>query len=197
MKEFEVTIRVRNNLLKQRRLELGIESASAFARRLAVSVSAYSRLEAMTLSPLTASGEWRPMALKIAAFHAVSPEELWPEAVLAFGAPEATRRLAAEEIAALGWAERRALPGPREALEERELAAAADEALGQLAARQPRLAAFMRLRFGFDGEPRTLEQAAREMGVSRSRAGQLEASGIRQLRRKALARRLCVIAAGG
>ena len=46
-----------------------------------------------------------------------------------------------------------------------------------------RAADLLRLRYGLDdGEPRTLQEVARAVGISRGRAGQIEAQALRRLR---------------
>jgi RNA polymerase sigma factor (sigma-70 family) len=50
-----------------------------------------------------------------------------------------------------------------------------------LARLEPRQAAILRTRFGFDGEPESFAEIGRELGLSRERVRQLEAQARRQL----------------
>ncbi|MDD5358625.1 MAG: sigma factor-like helix-turn-helix DNA-binding protein [Candidatus Nanoarchaeia archaeon] len=92
MRDFEVTIRLRNNHLKRRRLELGMISKE-FAEAIRIAPGTYAALETMHDSPLTKYGQWRPVAQRIADYHGVPCEELWPEVVLAVERSVITREI--------------------------------------------------------------------------------------------------------
>ncbi|HEX2172236.1 MAG TPA: sigma-70 family RNA polymerase sigma factor [Dehalococcoidia bacterium] len=72
---------------------------------------------------------------------------------------------------------------PAEAAEDEYLAQSLDQALGQILA--PREAQLIRLRYGLDrgGHERTLAEVGQELGISRERVRQLEASVMLKLRR--------------
>src|SRR3990167_9503791 len=92
--ELELTLRVRNNRLKQRREELGMTQAE-LAIAIGVNRSVYRKLEAMRSTPrIWVSGCWcwREIALQLARFHCVEPDELFPPAVLAVETPVVSRR---------------------------------------------------------------------------------------------------------
>ena len=73
------------------------------------------------------------------------------------------------------------LEGPEEALERSAVADLVRHGLAELPKRTRRV---LELRFGlWDGKPRTLSEVSQELGVSRERARQLEADGLRRLRR--------------
>ena len=78
LKPFELTMRLRNNLLKGRRVALGMTS-EAFAKRLGISVPTYSKLENMRMTPLCKRqfGQtepiWRRTVLKLADFYKCTP----------------------------------------------------------------------------------------------------------------------------
>jgi RNA polymerase sigma factor (sigma-70 family) len=95
-KPLELTMRLRNNLLKSRRLELGLTSI-AFAKTAGVSLTAYIQLETMKLSPVGRRG-WKDIAWKIANFHGLTPEDLWPDVILAVVDPVAVRKISYEEV---------------------------------------------------------------------------------------------------
>lgn len=90
MKDFEVTVRLKNNRLKARRTQLGL-TARDFAAAAGVVYTSYLRLENLKEHPAYQkdsargsgfkAGDWRPIAKKIAAFHGCSPWELFPDAV--------------------------------------------------------------------------------------------------------------------
>ena len=99
MKDFQVTIRVKNNHLVQRRTELGM-TCGQVAAEAGVQPGTYSGLETMRISPLAKKGSetWTRTALKIAAYHGISPDELWPDAVLSVRTTTATRLMQGEEL---------------------------------------------------------------------------------------------------
>lgn len=95
MKEFEVTIKVRNNLLKQRRLELGMNQAD-ISRAIGINHSLYNALETMKDSPMGPRG-WRPAAQRVADFHGLSCEELFPSAIRSVKKATVSRLFTADE----------------------------------------------------------------------------------------------------
>lgn len=181
MKELELTLRVRNNRLKERREALGM-SQPDLAHAASVSLTAYRELEALRRSPRRqGDGCWRDIALQLARFHCVEPEELFPPAVLAVEKPVASRRLNGDDIyPLLSEHQERLLEGPEAAVDRAELR---DQIRRALATLPPRDAEALRLRFGLDdGVERTLEEVGVALDVMRERARQLEARALRKLR---------------
>lgn len=107
---------------------------------------------------------------------------LWAEEPASLDAP------AAEDGSPLGdiLADEGA-PEPSELAGRRAAARDLDRALSSLGDAERRVLA---LRYGLDGEPRTLEETGRRLGVSAERARQIEASALRKLRQSAEAERL-------
>lgn len=175
MKPFHVTVRLRNNCLLQRREELGL-SPRQLAEAAGVCYPTYLGLESMRISPMS-KGEWRSSALKIAAFHGISADELWPDAVLSVVAASATRILDEDEIASLGGG--RAVDQHALA-EDHERAAHVREALATLTPRQEKV---LRMRFGIgEKSDHTLEEVGQDFELSRERIRAIEARGITKLR---------------
>lgn len=191
MKEVEITIRVRNNRLKERREALGMTQAE-FATAAGVSVCAYQQLEGLRRSPQVhgdACWRWREIALQLARFHCVGPEELFPPAVLAVETPVASRRVNGDDLFPLLTAhQERLLEGPDVEYEMAELREQLQHALAGL---RPREAEVLRLRFGLDdGEGRTLDQVGATLEVGPERVRQIEARALRRLRHPSRARLL-------
>jgi RNA polymerase sigma factor (sigma-70 family) len=181
VKELELTLRVRNNRLKERREALGMNQPE-FAAAAGVSLTAYRELECLRLTPRARiDGPWRKIALQLASFHCVEPEDLFPPAVLGVERPVAVRRVDAADIYPLLTAhQERLLEGPDGAHERAELREQVDRALAGL---RPRDAEVLRLRFGLeDGEERTLEEIGAAFDLTRDRIRQLEARALRTLR---------------
>jgi RNA polymerase sigma factor (sigma-70 family) len=182
MKELEVTIQLRNNRLKQRRLELGF-SQKVLAALVEIPLHVYGTLETMRTSPVTRRGEWSTHALKLSAFYEVPVEEIFPESVMNIKDNKATRLVDAIEITSLLAAqEPRLLESPNDELPDREkMKEAIRDALGHL---KPRAATVLRMRFGLDdGEPKTLREIGDVLGVGRERIRQIEQQGLRVIKK--------------
>lgn len=114
---------------------------------------------------------------------------LFPEELLfAVEAGVFSRRkveLAAPEVISLTEAERlhllpdTSLHAVEEEVERKLLAERINEALNTLEPREQRV---IRLRFGFDGRPRLLEEVGREFNLTRERIRQIESKALRKLR---------------
>ena len=183
MKELELTLRVRNNRLKERRGALGMNQPE-FAAAAGVSLTAYREIETLRRSPrIQGNGcwRWRDIALQLARFHCVEPDELFPPAVLGVERPVAVRRVDAADIyPLLTTHQERLLEGPDGAHERAELREQVDRALAGM---RPRDAEVLRLRFGIeDGEERTLEEIGAAFDLTRERIRQIEARALRTLR---------------
>lgn len=110
-KEFRVRMRLRNNLLVERRERLGL-NATEMAKQIGLPYSTYLSYEGMKVHPVSAkTGFWRDTAMRIARFHNVEPETLWPDAVLAVKTVKAEREV--------GGAELQKLTGGKRKLEEK------------------------------------------------------------------------------
>ena len=191
MKELELTLRVRNNRLKERREQLGMNQ-SDFASAAGVSLSAYRELEGLRRSPRVQRNgwwRWRDIALQLARFHCVEPDELFPPAVLSVDTPVASRRINGDDLFPLLSAhQERLLEGPDGAHERAELREQVDRALATL---PPRDAEVLRLRYGLDdGGERTLDQIGEVFDIQRERVRQIQLRAIRTLRHPSRARAL-------
>lgn len=106
-KEFRVRMRLRNNLLIERREELGL-TAKAAAEQMGLTYSAYLYYEGMRASPVSAkTGKWKETALRVSRFYGVEPEALWPHAVLSVRTVKAEREVGGPELQRLTGGRRR------------------------------------------------------------------------------------------
>lgn len=189
MRDFEVTIRVRNNRIKERRLALGLTQGQ-LAQVSGVSIHVLRAYEGMYDTPLSRRGGWKTSARALATFFDTTPEALWPEAILAVKTSRATRHVDAAELHAFAGVVP-ALPSvasPEELYLDAVDVSHAREALDgfDFPSQQARA---VRLRFGLDdGQERTLEEVAAIIGGSRENARQAIERGLRRLR-TALAQR--------
>jgi RNA polymerase sigma factor (sigma-70 family) len=187
VKTFELTLQLRNNRLKARREQLGLGLVE-FAKRARVAVDSYSRLERMIDSPIgRGSGfggvvGWRKVALRLAEFHAVPIDELFPDAVIAIQKSLAVLQVDGEELQRLSLDEVEQLPAevgdPEAKLLERErfnlIRASIDQNL------KPRSRRIIRQRFYADVP---LRDIAERQSCSVERIRQLEAEALRELGR--------------
>lgn len=101
MKDFELTLRLKNNRLKQRREELGL-SAHEIAVKAGISYNLWLRYEGLKYPPISTNRYgvlwWRKSALMLAKFFNTTPEELFPEAIRQVTQPIVAKKLSAQEV---------------------------------------------------------------------------------------------------
>jgi transcriptional regulator with XRE-family HTH domain len=169
MKDFEVTVRLKNNRLKARRTQLGM-TARDFAAAAGVVYASYLSLENLKEYPAYQkdsargrefkAGDWRPIAKKIAAFHGCSPYELFPDAVNRVQRSEIVAEFSLEQLPeAVIENIPQLLPSPEDAAILNQQKERVRELLNGLT---PREADLIRRRFGIGCKEETLE----EIGMS-------------------------------
>jgi transcriptional regulator with XRE-family HTH domain len=163
-KPFRVCIRLKNNRLVRAREDLGL-SITALADACGVGVSKLCAFENFKRSPLAESGEWREDAIKLAHFHGVSAEWLWPE--------EGRRLLAQAMALEATCTELTTLP-----VLERERT----EPLVQLGEWMQELSVAEKGVLDARMRGRERSEIAEQRGLSRGRIGQLEQRGLDKLR---------------
>jgi RNA polymerase sigma factor (sigma-70 family) len=184
-KELELTIKVRNNRLKQRRMELGLNQREFCERARIGNVSSYCSLESMRDGPFRKNGEPRDIVKKLMEFHGLAFEELFPDAVLAVENSVSTVRLDGAEIALLLDSDANKMRAllPSDVAEDRELRDTVGQALAQLRKERPRSVQAIRERYGFGGKKeKTYEQIGTVLDVTVERARQIEQRGLNVLR---------------
>jgi transcriptional regulator with XRE-family HTH domain len=190
LKDFKVTIRLHNNHVKSRRLQMGY-SARALAETLGVSYSFYSSIETMRWSPVSKrpsrDGFWKPVAQRLAAFFGVHPSVIFPLGVLAVQEPAVTAEMNFQEIVPLLGQDLellgilpRAAQDPEEAVSCSERPSRIEEALSCLT---PRERFVISRRFGLgDEEERTLLAVGKELSIGREGARQVVSKALRKMR---------------
>lgn len=137
---------------------------------------------------------WKKSSRRVADALGVTPEDLWPESVLAVKHTTSTLKLNGDELRALRSPSRAmagALMGEVEAPDStvmrRELRRDLRLALTSLTPREQKV---MTLRFGL--QDKTLDECAADVGVNRERVRQIEARALRKLRHPSRSDRLKV-----
>ena len=195
MKELHVTIKIRNNLLLQRRTDLKL-SQIELAELLGFNHASYGLLEANNKSPLSVKkgvASWSNHAVKIAEFYDVDPSELFPEAILNLKQSTAVKIINSAEMKQLAeglYVDQLRLTDsetPEDTHFDKETLAALHDALQTLT---PREQDVINLRFGLNGEyEHTLDEIKIHVknlftgnSVDRERIRQIEAKALRKLR---------------
>jgi len=198
MKELHLTLQVRNNLLRERRVALGLTIAE-LCRRTGVQPHDYSELERLKASPLlrdrykgrwlATRSQWRPCVIKIAEFYRCEPAELFPADIFLVEKPLVERTFDVSEArAALSSATLRAALSPDKSFEAKELRLAVESALSTLT---PREEMVIRKKFGLGGEAvESRNEIATNMGVSCTSVSRFEAHAVAKLRHPSWCRRL-------
>ena len=183
MKEFRVEIRVKNNLLWQAIDRAGFDSVAAFARHTGVNNTTIGKYINLLEPPMTSAGAWKESADKLAAALQCLPEDLFPADYLreVIKQNKVVREYSADEIQEVMQI---AQSTPEALMIQSDAMETLRSALEKIPARRRRA---LELRYGLDGgEPMTLEETAKAMGVTRERIRQMELSAMRQLKHPSL-----------
>lgn len=184
MKELEIEVRVRNNLLKARRLDLGY-TQQQLALTIGVTTSTYNGLESMRDMPTLSNGKWRPAALCIAAFFDVEPEALWPPDVCAIKKTTAVRHVNVVDVPGLAGIGQHTARSMLPADDDDGLVTALHRSrdIAKVVSTLPAREEFcVRSYFGLDQAPMTFEEIGNAIGRDRERARQIFEKGMRKLR---------------
>lgn len=95
-KPFELTLRLRNNILKRMRSDLGM-TIERMAEAIGISPGLYCACESLRWAPVGPRG-WKPAALRISRFVGLPPEQVWPCELLAVTNPVLVREMDASEL---------------------------------------------------------------------------------------------------
>lgn len=175
-KEFRVLVRIQNNRLLRLREDLRL-SATSLAAAVGISYQKYLDLESLRSMPVNRkTGDWTPTARKLAAFHGVGLDYLWPPAVRSVTRHETARELAAIEILYLLQP-----TNPEQLTQRAEHAEAVREAVAELL---PAERAVLSQR----ASGATLEEIGRRTGLGRERVRSVEMRALDDVR-KGLKRR--------
>lgn len=177
MKDYKVTITVRNNYLLTAMEENGIKNAAELARLSNVApyqVGEYLNLKVTPYSERT--GKLRTSAKRIADCLKRLPEDLFPPQHLnqPLAKNKAEFELDMEQVGTLVEA-----TTPQALLEHREGIEAVHKCMNSLSEKEVRV---LRGRYGFDGDEETLDQIGAELNLSRERIRHIEMKALNKLR---------------
>lgn len=183
-KDFRLKISVRNNRLLKLIEKQRHPTLAAFAAAAGLSYGTFHELLRMSRSPRWVTGEWSPIAMKIATFLRVEPEDIWPEHMIKIAKPVSVE-VSLDELPMLQREPTRAfLP----AIESDEIKQRVRNALAML---PPRLAEILSLHYGLDGPEMTQSELAAKMGLSRERVRQMILKGLRYMGARRFTSEMC------
>jgi RNA polymerase sigma factor (sigma-70 family) len=184
--DYVLQFKIKNGPLL-RAIRIRFTTIKGFCEASGINQSIVYKYLALRLAPISKTGKWKPSALKMGRCLRLPPDCLFPEIhlqnVLARSSGELD--VSREEIELM--IEQQGAPSPEAILINDEVQRTLSGLLNELTPRQERV---IRRRFGFDKEPATLEEIAREFDLSRDRVRQIEAKAIRKLRHVSRIRKL-------
>jgi RNA polymerase sigma factor (sigma-70 family) len=188
--DVRVEVRVRNNLILRAMEQRGIKSVNELAKQMkakgySASQSILTNLVAMKQLPEKLNEGWRRPVQELAEFLQCLPEDLFSRRQRKVQLDR--NRFEAETTFVQAMALSEAAPSPGAEVDRKQFQQVLNKVLSQLTAREERV---LRLRFGFDGEPQTLEEIAKQFGVTKERIRGLEHHAIRKLHHISRARHL-------
>lgn len=178
MKELEATLTLRNNRLKQLRLEAGYSSQVAFADAVGVRMERCNGLETLRLHAQRQDGSYTDAALLIAGFFGVDVEWLFSEGTQTVERRRTIVTFDKDEFQQLTAALVEPVLLPEEAAQQNERADVAMAAFEQL---EPREQLVLKRRFSLDGRPgETRDALAISLGFTGERVKQIELRALKR-----------------
>ncbi len=178
MKDFRVTIKVRNaNLLRAIEKE-GYKPGPIFASKVGIGYATLIEYVNLTKSPCDKDGSLLPAAEKLALFLRRMPVDLWSEDQLTpLSKNKADIDMSFEDIG--NFLESSVNVDPALMLERREEVEDLEKMLENLTEREKKV---LEMRNGIDGEQMTLSEIGKKMGICKQIVRHIEAKAIRKIR---------------
>jgi len=172
--EYAVKVTVRNNLILRRMRQLGIKSQTELAKLSGMSPGLVGTLIGLKKRPVNQiTGRWLDCAFALSAALRLEPEELWTEKQRGMALMHNSREVSMSEDAVAQLASGQST----EQMVQKVLTSEKLHKTLQLL--NPRQQEVIQRRF-FGGD--TVEDIAKDFGVSVSRIGQIEAGALRKLK---------------
>ncbi len=181
--DIRVIVTVKNAVLLRAMEAAGFDTATALAKASSVNNGTVGDYLNLKLAPFDADGNLRPSIQRMARALGCLPEDLFPAAFLrrALATNKAHRDVSSADIPALLGHDAPSIAyDPERAAVVRAALAALDVGIAALRPREQRV---LKLRYGLDGEnPHTLDEIAREFGLSKDRIRQIQCRAERLMR---------------
>ena len=184
MKPLRIAVRIKNNLLLERRERLQF-TAKEMARNIGIPYTTYLQYEGMTQNPYNKKGEWRGPARKIAEYFLVTPDYLFPEAVTRMEKIKGELKVNVDEVAAFLYETQKTMQAlPDNIVEQHELELDSRRCLECLDCRSRYI---VELRCGFNPcGSHTYGEIGARLGISKGRVQQIETAALRSLRHSSI-----------
>ena len=174
-KPLELELKLRNNALKSRRLQLGL-SAPDLAKKVGMNYGAYIRLENLKQTPYLEDGSLRKSAALLCKFYRVLAEDLFPPDVRAVVNPVQRIEVTVHDMALLLEEN-----GPEAKLLEAEKQQRLSKSLAKL---HPVESKILQRRFGLDDDaPQGRRAIGTDIGLSGERVRQIELIALSKLKK--------------
>lgn len=192
LKDYRVVIRIKNNRILEAMEKAGIPTVADLSRRTGIRQTVLGTLINLKIKALKSNNQWTKPALKLAKVLKTLPEDLFVGRQLEANFNKTIAIMKADEADLVSLEDlsphTMALAGPHENAETSELKDRIAQVFESIPKRQARAVA---MHIGLaTGQEETYETIGQELGVSRTRAQQLCAQGLRKLQMPARARLL-------
>lgn len=173
--EYRVKISVSNNLLIQAIENAGYKNQSDFARAIGCGTSTINMLCGLRISPMTREGEFTKVANQVMEALGACPTDLWTEEQLTMNLKRSSSWsvMGREELHVLMNGEQKSL---LDSVAGQELKKAMDGVRKTLTFKEQQV-----IGMRFD-DNKSLEECGKELGVSKTSIGHVEARALRKLR---------------
>ena len=185
MKEYQIKVTVRNNLLLAAIESAGYKSQSDFAKEIGESPSSINSLFAMRTCPSNEHGEFSPVSNKIMEALGACPTDLWTLEQLTMRLTNNTafKEINRQELIAILGKNDPDLIEFESVEDEFSFTEQKEKIMEMINTLEPKQKKIMILRFGLDGtDPHTLDELAKIFGLTRERIRQIEAKSLRKMR---------------
>jgi RNA polymerase primary sigma factor len=178
MKEYRIDAKVRNNLILSRMEKMGFTSVAKFCSDHKISTHLFSVIN-LKMSPLQLDGQYRHWILKTADLLQCSPEDLFSDVQLHSAIKSNRRMIEVNEAEMKFMLESKNELLLEDMISKEQMNSKISESLETLLPREQEV---LKMRFGIDGDEKTLEECGKILNVNRERIRQIEARALRKLR---------------
>ena len=181
--EYQIEIKVRNNLFLTMMRREGYKTSAELSRACGVNQQTIGLILNLKLSGQSpVRQEWRSSIEKLATFLRCMPDDIIPKAQIKAPMKETRAYLTVDgaDMAAIGASLRSLAVSPQASFEHDEMKKIISDLL--TSALTPREERIVRMRFGFGCEELTLAEVGKNIGVSGQQIRQIEHKAIRKIR---------------
>lgn len=174
--EYNITLKIRNNLLLQSFRDIGESPGKTLADKIGITYGTLNDYISLKISPIDKHGEYRESAYKICDFLNKLPNDLWTEEQL-IALEQSTAEFTATHEQMISY-----LPNSEDALAMLEQQDMQREISSTLNTIQPLHNQVLDLRFGLTGKEHGYQEIADILGSTYERVRSIEAKALRALR---------------